>query len=171
MIDTLARHLAAVSEARRLVRMVLDNNPAFRAFDAGGGLPLAPVPGALAADRYFAAYCHLNDAIAALTLESEANAKAEPAQPLTLSEAITQIVPAAIKPGPRCGLLTPGSSPNDAADRAILRNRLRYVLDAPCEHAGVPPSWNQPGDEARVAIVRHGEPNGVPPVPACLPPA
>lgn len=168
MIDTLARHLAAVSEARRLVRMVLDNNPAFRAFEADGAdLRAAHLLGNLGADRYFSAYCHLNDAIAALTLEN--TALAEPAPSLPLSERIAEITPATARPDSRCSALAQTSPAAAETAPATLQQRLRYVLDTPSEHAGVPSSWTQPRDEARVAIVRHSEPHALPPIPGRTP--
>lgn len=57
MIDTLARHHAALSEARRLLAMVLDRHPSFAAFRDGAAVT------ALNDDAYFRAYRHISDAI------------------------------------------------------------------------------------------------------------
>lgn len=64
MIDTLARHYAALSEARRLLAMVLDRNPSFAAFrDGSAGTAVNDD------DAYFRAYRHVSEAIALIEPE------------------------------------------------------------------------------------------------------
>lgn len=93
MIDTLARHVAAVSEARRLLAMVLANNPAFAALaqlDAKRHEPSAdpnasrePFEKALADDPYFKAYCHLTYAVDLLRPGCGVTSPASPALPIS----------------------------------------------------------------------------------------
>jgi len=153
MIDTWARHLAAVGEARRLILMVLENNPAFRALSqspVAAGQPTS----VLSADVHCRAYVHLNEALAALRhVPSVGEAAGEPRE--AFSARIADIAPAA--------LATEGSAAaveeeQDALSR--LRQRLRYVLGepeaAPADVVAVAPDWAASGEEARVAIVRPG---------------
>ena len=158
MIDTLARHLAAVSEAQRLLRMVLANNPAFREFAANGSSPSGrnATPRALDTDRYFKAYCLLNDAIAVLTAEPNSlppgAAIPTPSTP-PLSERINEILPQA----------APHHEPAPLPDLDFVRQKLRVVLNASPEAAcAAPPPWSPPLDEARVAIIRHDRPASLP---------
>lgn len=60
MIDTLARHLAALSEARRLMGLVLANNPDFVAWQRSAD---PAIEATLAGDRTFVAYRHLEAAV------------------------------------------------------------------------------------------------------------
>lgn len=60
MIDTLARHLAALSEARRLMGLVLANNPDFVAWQRSAD---PAIEATLAGDRTFLAYRHLEAAV------------------------------------------------------------------------------------------------------------
>ena len=155
MIDTLARHLAAISEARRLLRMVLGNNPAFRAIaDSDGALPPGtPVPSALGTDRYFAAYCHLTDALAALTIDPDGDGRAT-AKARPLAERIVEIKRASVP------AVTPTPDAPDPSHLTSLRQRLKYVLDAPpAGLQAVAPEWPGTLAESRVAIVRSGEPH------------
>ncbi len=64
MIDTLARHLAALQESRRLMVMVLARNPSFSAWrDRGASAEGEADDPQLASDRYFQAYRHIQSAI------------------------------------------------------------------------------------------------------------
>ena len=68
MIDTLARHIAALSEARRLVAMVLANNGTFelwqRAVASGDAALAAQYETELSDDTAFQAYRQLGAALA-----------------------------------------------------------------------------------------------------------
>lgn len=166
MIDTLQRHLAALSEARRLVHMVLVNNPSFVALAHPGAAPgeRAAAEAALANDRYHAAYGRLNEAIALLTPEPEVATDAEPTT-RRLADKIVALKPhlpaAAVRPPaliapaaaplPRAQTATPAEPPPSRT--ASLEERVRYVLDAPAgDGAGANP-WPPGRDEAKVAIV------------------
>jgi hypothetical protein len=164
MIDTLARHLAALSEARRLVRMVLVNNPAFVAYEQG--IPDERTIAALGSDPNYAAFRHLNDAIAILTPEPVL-AVSEPG--LTLSDRILDIQPAVAAGYERP--LAPDQPSHGAQDMdhesnlpslPTLGDRLRYVLEEPpfefSDGAAQEGELRGPScghDEAHVAIVRH----------------
>jgi hypothetical protein len=67
MIDSLARHIAALLEARRLVAMVLANNPAFGAHElaVANGLDdeARRLAGLLSADSVYLAYEQLGSAL------------------------------------------------------------------------------------------------------------
>lgn len=160
MIDTWARHLAAVGEARRLIRLVLQNNAAFRAFEeASGAWPgEAPVPADLAQDPQFIAYVHLTKALEALQpIPTAGCAAVQAAQPL--SERIGEVKPARASGRPEevaFEAAAPEPAPNaDADGLARLRARLRYVLEgAPEEVQAAPVHWCATGEEAHVAIVR-----------------
>lgn len=156
MIDTLARHLAALHEARRLVRMVLVNNPAFVAFEQMGATADGRVDAALACDGYYAAFCHLNDAIALLSPElGPVPTRADAA----LCERIVELKPAApsqhqpdaapASTRPKCG------SPTGERALSSLSERVRYVLEQPPDDGPPPLVLDHPvgRDEAKVAIV------------------
>lgn len=69
MIDTWARHVAALREARRLTAMILANNPAFAALHGRGASDdrtVAELQSALGGDRIYEAYGHLSAALALL---------------------------------------------------------------------------------------------------------
>ena len=155
MIDTLARHLAALHEARRLVRMVLVNNPAFVALETVVATPDGPAAAALTDDRYYQAFLHLNDAIGLLS--PEPGAEPAPAD-ATLCERIVELAPAA----PSLHQQAPPAHMQCVSltcEQALptLSERVRYVLE---EQPAESPSLRR--DEAHVAIVRHDKPQDSP---------
>jgi len=173
MINTLARHLAAISEARRLIGLVLANNPAFGAFVAPDGrLPVGlAAPGELSNDCYFKAYCHLTDALAALGQEPLLNVETpngcgagdrvlDQIAAIAPCRVQSQAPPVAVRPNARCEL----ASLSEPRGLATLRQRLGAVPDrlgtAPDRLVRAAdmsvPVWTASGDEARVAIVRGG---------------
>jgi len=158
MIDTWARHLAAVSEARRLIKLVLDNNPAFQELDGGpfGGAAGSPAADALARDPHYTAYVHLTAALDALKPVPAVSDLAGGIG-LPLVARLAEIAPALPR---RANPVRPEAAP-ELASLERLRQRLRYVLEtAPESPAVVAPLMEPAGGEARVAIVRNAATRG-----------
>lgn len=160
MIDTWARHLAAIGEARRLIGLVLQNNAVFRAYQgrAGAGQPELPVPAELARDPQFTAYVHLTKAIEALQpIPTPGDVAVETRR--ALSKLVSEIKPSHKPPAGDLGqtqVVSPGPvAACDGADLARLKARLSYVLEeAPEAAVTAAAHWGATGGEAQVAIVR-----------------
>lgn len=145
MIDTLARHIAALQEARRLVRMVLANNPAFGAINRLE-TERCEIAGPAAADLFtndanFRAYCHLTDALAALATsmdpkETQATQLSDRAFSGRLAD--------------RIAILQPCEHPSARQPEAAPQ----FVSAAPLASPNVDETWVQVRDEACVAILR-----------------
>jgi hypothetical protein len=145
MIDTLARHIAALQEARRLVRMVLANNPAFGAISRLE-TERCEIAGPAAADLFtndanFRAYCHLTDALAALatSMDPQEFQATQPSDHTGKGRLADRI--ATLRPCERASVRTPiAQSPSGSAPHLTPPH-----IDEP---------WVQVRDEASVAIRR-----------------
>jgi hypothetical protein len=172
MIDTLSRHLAALSESRRLMAMVLANNKNFvefqkvdqRALMGPADPALAALRAALDDDPYYRAYCHLNYAIALLSPPSQQTVNSCATQVLALADQIVELTPA---PAPtwdcpsraRCAAsLAPADcaarrcAEDGKSDRSLATRaeRLRYVLQDP--------PVDQSGDEVTISSIAAMQP-------------
>lgn len=184
MIDTLARHIAALSEARRLVAMILTNNPAFKALlqaKAGQQIDVvAHLERVLATDKVYLAYCQLGEALADVQPVTEDSPCQQNPPPGTLADQVALlplVMPVVVeaRPAPPCarsgrtasieaGL--GGSRPSPPSGAAALGDRVREVLAATAMADGPPakitaalspgtlPPRGVPRDEASVAIIR-----------------
>jgi len=165
MIDTLARHIAALREARRLTGMVLANNGSFVALQAaqaaGDTAQIAAIEATLATDMVYLAYRLLEGAIAEIT---------PPAQPVPagtglrdqisviaghVPEPPSEPVQAMVAHAVPVALVAPESNPLEAP--ISLGDRLNHVLEltAIADEPTMPPStvYRAQSDEARVSIV------------------
>jgi len=165
MIDTLARHIAALREARRLTGMVLANNGSFVALQAaqaaGDEAKIAEIEASLATDMVYLAFRLLEGAIAEIT---------PPADPVPASTCLLDRISviAAQVPEPPSGpdramivqaaplaLVAPADTLNDAP--ISLGDRLQHVLEltAIAGEPTTPPGtvYRAQHDEARVSIV------------------
>jgi hypothetical protein len=162
MIDTLARHLAALSEARRLLSLVLANNPAFEAFkieaaqakaaDPAGkksGPAVEPAVGpGLSDDPYFAAYRHISAALALLEPRREPAAAGVVDEPISARVTLLDAERARREEQPRAPLAAP--EPPAPEVKPVFSNAqpaVRIVNDGLVYTA---PKWC----EASVEIVR-----------------
>ena len=150
MIDTLARHVAALSEARRLTGMILANNPAFVALQRlETGHDCSSLEAELASDRVYVAYQNLSAELAVLQPAAQSNST-------PLSQSIALIPkPAPVEAERRCAL-TPCRH-----DKSSVGDKLRYVLGEPAIPAEAAPErieraagFEPRPIEASVAIVR-----------------
>lgn len=138
MIDTWARHLAALREARRLTAMILANNPAFAALDGGvqrsGGAAAGDrtaLESALENDSVYHAYGHLSAALALLE-----PAHASPTG-MTLADAVTLLPAPAFGLNPSAGIPgavalfagheTSGGPERDASQRSFDEARVSII--------------------------------------------
>lgn len=165
MIDTLARHLAALSEARRLLGLVLANNPAFASWReacATGATERGELETQLSDDRNFIAFRYICEAIALLEPEkpdediSQSGSVAPISDRVTLLEThrsqrlptveipcpATENSPLARHPKPSSSAADLHSPPTPVA--TIVNDALVYT----------PPNWS----EAVVEIVREEQP-------------
>ena len=150
MIDTLARHVAALSEARRLTGMILANNPAFVALQRlETGHDRSSLEAELAGDRVYVAYRNLSAELAVLQPTAEYKSA-----PLSLSIALIP-KPAPVEPERTCAL-TPCRH-----DKSSVGDKLRYVLGESAIPAEAAPErieravgFEPRPFEASVAIVR-----------------
>ena len=149
MIDTLARHFAAVAEARRLLAMVLANNPAFVKLagrDAIRHDPCSagkqPMERALEDDPYFKAYCHLSYAMDVLKPVCAAAPSAAPRPGIPISQQIVTLEPSCPVAG-RVQAALPLPPPLTAcrlpAPQPLQCAAAKPVKETePCSHSGTP---------------------------------
>lgn len=178
MIDTLARHMAALSEARRLAGMVLANNGTFglwqRALAAGDAALAAQFETELGADKVFQAYQQLGAALAEIEPRATGPGEVDAGAPVGLGGKISLlrvVGPSEAVPCAGCGDGTndPRACCEDPAGEGLvveldqsamiaeasLAARLNRVLEmtAMADTEAVVPAWAAQHDEARVAIV------------------
>lgn len=183
MIDTLARHMAALSEARRLTGMVLANNGTFglwqRAVGAGDGRLAAQYETELSGDKAYQAYHQLGLALAEVQPRATAPGHVESgaavrlvSQISVLSAVLSKRRQADAQPCGDCagGMKDDAVCCGDGAaqmepvaelDRVAmdaevsLGARLNRVLEmtAMAQTEAAAPVWAPQRDEARVAIV------------------
>lgn len=176
MIDTLARHVAALSEARRLTAMILINNGTFglwRRSVADGDLALAgQYETELSGDKIFQAYRLLGAALAEVQPRSVAQVAVN--GPVRLAERISLLSVAAAVEAEPCVACANGTKDAaaccgermDAEPVAVIEAaalsaetslgaRLNRVLEltAMADREAVAPVWTAQHDEARVSIV------------------
>lgn len=161
MIDTLARHMAALSEARRLTAMVLANNGAFtarqRAIANSDAAQIEALEAALTADHIYQAYRHLEAALAEIQPPGHPSGPPQPAN-LALGDRISLIGASAPVSLTQAAQIPDAAPPPGGA--VSLAERLSRVLELTAM-AEVPAAQPQAAsvlyasqrDEARVSIV------------------
>lgn len=165
MIDTLARHLAALSEARRLLGLVLANNPAFASWReacATGATERGDLETRLSDDRNFVAFRHICEAIALLEPEKPDQGMPQSGSVAPISERVTLLETHRSQQPPTIDLQGPASenSPlarhpkasTSAADLPSPSTPVATIVNDALVYT--PSKWS----EAVVEIVREEQP-------------